>query len=536
MHPTPRVSRWAGASRLVAAAVLAAALLASCAADATPTPSPVPSNAPATPGATANATGDAACDYLYEWVDRWRFPIQGDPHAAYTYVAARVTTEPIAYLITGPFPYASWTSWTVYDSKAVAYSLVSDHAITPDTGSTNPYVPGNLVLADRRDFSLLVLPEGVDTESIAPELAAIPASNVLATPTGDRFFILAYRVYQALPGYNTAGAGGPTTTPLPEVRAVNYETGETVDCATYSILRNGKPPTEMPAGGSESTGGAGALLDGFSFPFGDAVGSVGGSDTASAAPSQSDGALTQFAPTFDPDRIEFTRPPLLPGADVSEIPTPDSCAGYLGAAMDPTRIGLIRMPHVAEWFASDEVTPTTTYAIPEAAYVSFTQYGSGLGSYTSGEPGSGSLADEELLVDDTGGSTIVVWPRTLTQQEQEQVFAYARQQGWALMQGGEASSRTSANVLIRLKAAAATYTGGYEPTADVAGVPCYFDGKPSGAPWSEVTGDEYVASGANIGAGAPQGVNCTVDELVGGSCLEQLQGWISETGGSYTAP
>ena len=47
-----------------------------------------------------------------------------------------------------------------------------------------------------------------------------------------------------------------------------------------------------------------------------------------------DGAIAEFtrAVELDPDLIEFTRPPLLPGADVSSIPPPDNCAGYLGAA------------------------------------------------------------------------------------------------------------------------------------------------------------------------------------------------------------
>ena len=65
-------------------------------------------------------------------------------------------------------------------------------------------------------------------------------------------------------------------------------------------------------------------------------------------------------------------------------------------------------------------------------------------------------------------------------------------------------------------------------------MPCYFDANPSGA-WSDVTGDEYVASFQNIGTGAPQGVNCTVAEVTGGSCLSRLKAYIKQTGGSYTA-
>jgi hypothetical protein len=65
-------------------------------------------------------------------------------------------------------------------------------------------------------------------------------------------------------------------------------------------------------------------------------------------------------------------------------------------------------------------------------------------------------------------------------------------------------------------------------------VPCYFDDHPKAKRWSDVKGAKYVASGENIGPGAPQGVNCSVGEFVGGSCLENLKAYIAGTGGNYT--
>jgi hypothetical protein len=51
-----------------------------------------------------------------------------------------------------------------------------------------------------------------------------------------------------------------------------------------------------------------------------------------------------------------------------------------------------------------------------------------------------------------------------------------------------------------------------------------------------VSGAKYIASAANIGSGAPQGVNCTVQQFLDGSCLVTLKAYITQTGGSYTAP
>jgi hypothetical protein len=253
--------------------------------------------------------------------------------------------------------------------------------------------------------------------------------------------------------------------------------------------------------------------------------------------AQGDGAAldgAEYAPALDPSQIEFTRPPLLPGADVASIPPPDNCAGYLGAATSTSQIGLIRMPHVAQWFDTSDLTPTTPFEQEQTTYVSFTQYGSGVSFYDPGSPNTGSLANGELLVDSSGGTTILVWPPSLSSSQQKQVFAYAKANGWAVMRGGAKGPVTTPNLFARLKGASPSYSGGYTPTSQRQGVPCYFDDHPT-AKWAGLTGDQYVASGKNIGSGAPQGVNCSVSEVVGGSCLQRLKSTIQQTGGNYTA-
>jgi hypothetical protein len=119
------------------------------------------------------------------------------------------------------------------------------------------------------------------------------------------------------------------------------------------------------------------------------------------------------------------------------------------------------------------------------------------------------------------------------------VFAYARQHGFAIMRGGAANELTTANMFIRLKGASSTYTGAYVPDADRTGVPCYFGTvqKPAhaGKPWSTVKGGKFVASPANLGSAAPQGVSGGTQELLDGSLMNKLRTHISSTGGSYTA-
>jgi hypothetical protein len=484
--------------------------------------------------ASAETASDASvCNYYFEWLDRVRFPLQADPHAAYSYVIPSVSpsSDHVGFTIKGPAPYAAWTSWMVYTGTAQPFSIVGKSDITPDPGNVNPWSGApTSISAPNRSFSLLVLPQGVDQSTTASSLRSIPASNVLRSPSDTSaapMWILANRVYQAFDGYDRGGSGGPTDTPFPTVRAVDYTTGEGVPCAPLNQLPDKvqTPPTDPPATSPPVLRENLTLKNGLPF------------DRLMSSDSTAEGV--QFAPPNPKGLIQFTRPPLLPGADVSAIPPPDNCAGYLGTPTPTDQISLIRLPHVASYFDTHDLTPSTPYVQREADYVSFTQYGSAIGVYRPGTPFTASLGDAELKVDSTGGTTILVWPRNLDAAQRQNVFAYARQHGFAIMRGGAANELTTANMFIRLKGASSTYTGAYVPDADRTGVPCYFGTvqKPAhaGKPWSTVKGGKFVASPANLGSAAPQGVSGGTQELLDGSLMNKLRTHISSTGGSYTA-
>lgn len=500
------------------AVVIAVALTATgCTSSGDPQASPTPARVSSS---TEPADGSSTCGYLYEWVDTFRFPLQPDPHAAYTYVVPKITDGSVGFEITGPFPYAPWTEWMVYTglgAQAQPYSVVKAGDIVPDSGSVNPFVVGTPVLSENRDFRLLVVPDGTDRSTMDASLQEIPEPNVLSSPTKGDSFVLANRVYNAFPGYNQGGAAGPTNTPFPRVRAVDLGTGQGVDCSTLNLVPHPASPTDMP----DDNGAAArvvALASGDSFGAGPGAGSKPGAE---------------YAPALDPTLIEFTRPPLLPGADVSSVPPADDCAGYLGAATSTTEIGLIRIPQVPKWFDTSYLDESSTFVQEETTYVSFTQYGASVGSYVPGKPTTASLGNEQLLVDGSGGSTVVVWPRTLTSSQQRQVFDLADRQGWALLRGGAQGRETTANLFLRQKGTSPSYPGGFEPTPERSGVPCYFDDHPDATSWSEVTGDTYVASAKSIGGAAPQGVNCTLQAYLNGGCLKTLKSHIQSTGGSY---
>ena len=488
------------------------------------------------------ATQPAACLYAFEWIHRVRFPLQSDPHAAYSYIVPKLPPDgqPVGFLVEADFPYAAWFSWTTYGEKARAFSLARDSDIVPDPGSINPLVTFNPVFSPVRHYRLLLLPQ--DATTVALSLADIP--NRLTMPADVSTFVIAYRVYQAFRDYSLGGSGGPTDTPFPSVHAINYETGEPLDCAPYNAVPStiGRLPTDTPD-----------------------VYNLYGTTSARVAPGLERHALAEatrvlrvpalaalqskvgweFAPEIDPALVTFTRPPLAPGADVSSTPPPDSCAGYLGARVDPRRVALIRVPHVASIFETADLDPEDedmVYPASQAAYISLTMYGAAVNTYDPGAPDSTSLANAEFQADATGGSTIVVWPRNLPIPERELLFAHARAHGWPLIRGGTAGPFTTANMLMRLKGASPDYYGAYTPVPGVrTGVPCYFDSTPPGTSWTAIESAadpmSYVASFQNLGNAAPQGVHCaSVAEVLDGWCLRRLEDYIEDTGGTYFNP
>jgi hypothetical protein len=66
-----------------------------------------------------------------------RFPLQADPHAAYSYVVPSVSpsSDHVGFTIKGPAPYAAWTSWMVYTGTAQPFSIVGKSDITPTPGT-----------------------------------------------------------------------------------------------------------------------------------------------------------------------------------------------------------------------------------------------------------------------------------------------------------------------------------------------------------------------------------------------------------------
>ncbi len=275
------------------------------------------------PSGAAPLQQPTACLYAFEWIHTFRFPLQADPRCAYSYVLIpQLSSEiPVGFVVDAEFPYATWFSWTIYGENAFPVSVLRDQDIMPDGGGTNPFASGNLVFAPERHYRLLLLPDDIpDGRVIAPSLADIPDKNKLSIPFVQSPTAIAYRVYQAFPGYNLGGSGGPTNTPFPSVYAVNYQTGERLDCTKYDAVPPalGHLPTDTPDV-KNIYGTTPYQSDGQDLhELADAMRLLRIPEFAQLQSKVG----WQFAPELSRAHVTFTRPPLAPGADVFSIPPP----------------------------------------------------------------------------------------------------------------------------------------------------------------------------------------------------------------------
>ncbi|UUY05946.1 hypothetical protein LRS13_10635 [Svornostia abyssi] len=514
-------------------------------------------------GGGASAT-DGVCNYYYEWLGVTRFPLQPDPHATYTYVmpSNQAAEDGVGFLLRGQYPHAVWTSWMAYTGKAQPFDVANfvnnppantNNPIVPDEGSINPMQDGQPMNGEPRNFTVLWKPSQYAGD-IADTLdgtttADIDALNLKNYPSpGDdndeaNFWALANRVYNAFPGYNP---GGSTKSTFPVVTAVDLETGEPVDCQEYNVLPDAlqAPPTDPPDRQNKTV-----LSERIILKNGQRFFSVGGLGTVIGG---EDGV--QYAPPNPGDIVQWTRPNLLPGADVATIPPAQNCAGYLGTRTDPRRVTLIRIPRVANFTSNNVLAGDTTSLYPnpfspsqpwQAAYTSLNMYGTSLNTYIPTSPNTGSIAGSEYKIDASGGTTVMVWPRNLNRFQQEALFNYAKRRGWAIMRGGTQGIASSANMLYRVKASASDFQG------RLSNVPCFFgttaNPENTDKTWIDVPtgkGSPYAAAPYNLGPYAPSSVACernvgsftTIVETVTGRCERKLAGWISATGGSYYNP
>jgi hypothetical protein len=93
--------------------------------------------------AAARAVGvDETCELTATRFDPDTVNVLFPDQSAQYWTAEFVAVPGTRIRIDGVFPYARYTSWNVYDPLLRPFAKLSDDQLTPDGGSSNPYLPG----------------------------------------------------------------------------------------------------------------------------------------------------------------------------------------------------------------------------------------------------------------------------------------------------------------------------------------------------------------------------------------------------------
>ncbi len=220
----------------------------------------------------------------------------------------------VAYKMTGQYPHSVFFGFTTYDDLwqiPEPNMVLNDRNIVPDPGSTNPYIPRNLIAAEPRNYTVWLWPESVPVPAgLGPNVLPYPSIPRDPRDRGSRWSI-AMRQYGTQPGF------------LP----VNFT--PTVTAYSTTTLQPVRCPLTIPGTfASQIQSGLAKIR---------VIGPVVG------------------APTAPDNHIWFTRIPAQSGIGTDGYPA-DGCLGYLLGKLSNTQLSVVTY-HVANYFNNLNLAP-----------------------------------------------------------------------------------------------------------------------------------------------------------------------------------
>ena len=531
--------------RLVPAAVLlaAAALLAGCTSGGSD-PAPTSSGA----SATATAVGADACPYAMDASVADYYPIQPSFSAGYSVAAQRSdsTTTDWAYVVSGDFPYSNWMAWYVYTLKGVPVLKVSGSELTPDAGSTNPFVSGNPVLAPTRSYHLYLMPSDTPSSVVSAMQAEGKNVELLPAPTGDaqNGFSLVFRSYwsfanDGLGDYDRWGYGGPTKTPVHAISAMATDpssgelTSSPEPCASSSLL-----PEKIRY--DPATGSPVVTFENAPRPTDREL-----ADLPKWFLQTGSGGYTaakEFPPSPVPSQVQFYRDvaSAAPYADVSSAPPkgspPDACGGYVMANLPNDVVSLVHIPSVPTFPDYRGATATTlnTSDADQVQFYSVVSYGATKQVDALGQPDNSQIGNSQITKAADGSATVVLWPQSATQAQVKQIVAVAEANSWNVLRNGVQTAVEPNLLVIREKGQNAQWANALAANDVTQGAPCPQSTNAT-LPLPQDPPSAAVTQTNGMGRTAPSGQNCSIADFLSGRCLAALQARLRSTGQVWSA-
>lgn len=216
-------------------------------------------------------------------------------------------------------------------------------------------------------------------------------------------------------------------------------------------------------------------------------------------------------PEPEAGKILFFRPPndIIPLADGTQKAEPNDCTGYALAQLSGTDLNLIKIHRLPSYPDNQNLTETSVWSNDfEVRYVGLESNGASvLGSRSD-------VAMNDIKVQPDGSAIILTYarPSELTAKDRLALLALAESSNWNLMISASDGQNIAPFMTYRNKLAASGFD------YSISAIPCF---GPDKGDWSTATA-EYASNPQNMGAYYIDGVICTVENVLNGSCAQQL--------------
>lgn len=525
-----------------------------------------PSGSPATPetsSSAAEAASDAAasdgaassvpavtgneCPQVFDASQADFYPIQPSFSAGYTAAGQHLNSDTAdwAYVVEGDFPYSNWMAWYLYSAKGVPLFKFSDTAITPDQGSTNPFVDGNPILAPERSYHIYFMPSSTPASVVTS--MQDEGKNVALLPTSESTpdVVIVSRSYwpfsnDGLGAYDRFGYRGPTDTPSPTITAylTDATTGELTDtpvedCSAQSVLpekvwydADTKSPVITFVDAPVPTQQEISDLPHWLLQTGSVSGSMG----------------AEFPPSPVVEEVQFYRNVAAhaPFADVQSAPAPgdppDACGGYVMANLPNDVVSLVHIPKVPSFPDYSGATASTlnTSNSDDVQFYSIVIYGGTKQLDAFGTLRNSQIGNRQIKQDADGSATVVLYPNMATSEEIDRIDAVVTANGWNLLKSGVQTAVAPNLLVIREKGQNKNWKHALSANDVTQGAPCPQSTDPS-LPLPQDPPSAQVTQFNGMGLTAPQGQNCTIEEFLSGACLEAFKDQLREDGSQWSA-
>jgi len=475
------------------------------------------------------------------------YPIQGSFSAGYSLAAIKLnsTTQSWAYEVTGDFPYSQWMAWYVYNTSGVPLFKFSDAKLKADSGSTNPFVDGNPVLAPQRHYHIYFMP-ATTPQSVISSMQQ-QGENVALLPKvgsteGVSIVSRSYWSYSndGLGNYDRFGYRGPTHTPYPVIQAflTNASTGQVTanpagDCGSQSQLPKRlwfNPQTYKPfitfVHAPRPTTADLKHLPKYLLQSGAVSGTIG----------------AEFPPSPVPSEVQFYRnnASKAPYADVESAPPagnpPDACGGYVMANLPNDAVSLVHVPQVPSFPDYRGATASTLNQSNNfnVEFYSFVIYGATKQIDAVGSVNNSQIGNGQIHISPDGSATLVLWPQSATQAQIQQIAAAAKANGWNLLRSGLQTTAAPNMLVIREKGQNDNWKGAISANSVTQGAPCPQSTNPF-LPLPQDPSSAQATQDTNMGLTAPDGQNCTIGHFLSGRCLSDLEARLKKAGWAWSA-